>query len=156
MAYQKLQASNALVVHTSDTIDVPNPGAAGIVSATTGSAAGKLIDTTQDFIAAGVRIGDIIYSGGPIVATVTAIDSATQLSVTTAVGVGRAYTLYAASDLPNNGCVLYVGGAGDVELITAGGDDLIFTGVPAGSFMPVQVKRVKATSTTATGIIALW
>ena len=156
MAYQKLQASRALVVHTSDTIDVPNPGAAGIVSATTGSAAGKLIDTTQDFIAAGVRIGDIIYSGGPIVATVTAIDSATQLSVTTAVGPGRAYTLYAASDLPNNGCVLYVGGAGDVELITAGGDDLIFTGVPAGSFMPVQVKRVKATSTTATGIIALW
>lgn len=156
MAYQKLQASRALVVHTSDTIDVPNPGAAGIVSTTTGAAAGKLIDTTQDFIAAGVRIGDIIYSGGPLVATVTAIDDANTLSVTTAVGVGRAYTLYAASDLPNNGCVLYVGGAGDVELITAGGDDLIFTGVPAGSFMPVQVKRVKATSTTATGIIALW
>ena len=156
MAYQKLQASRALVVHTSDTIDIPNPGAGGIVSTTTGAAAGKLIDTTQDFIAAGVKIGDIIYSGGPIVATVTAIDSATQLSVTTAVGAARAYTLYSSVDLPNNGCVLYVGGAGDVELITAGGDDLIFTGVLAGSFIPVQVKRVKATSTTATGIIALW
>ena len=156
MAYQKLQASRALVVHTSDTIDVPNPGAGGIVSATTAASPGQLIDSTQDFIAAGVKIGDIIYSGGPIVATVTAVDSATQLSVTTAVGVGRAYTLYSSVDLPNNGCVLYVGGAGDVELITAGGDDLIFTGVLAGSFIPVQVTRVKATSTTATGIIALW
>ena len=156
MAYQKLQASRALVVHTSDTIDVPNPAGAGISSTTTGAAAGKLIDTTQDFIESGVKIGDIIYSGGPLVATVTAVDSATQLSVTTAVGAARAYTIYNAPNIPNNGCVLYVGGAGDVELITAGGDDLIFTGVPAGSFMPVQVTRVKATSTTATGIIALW
>ena len=62
MAYQKLQASRALVVYTSDTIDIPNPAGAGISSTTTGAAAGKLIDTTQDFIAAGVRIGDIIYS----------------------------------------------------------------------------------------------
>lgn len=156
MAYQKLQASRAIAVIKSDTVDIPNPAAAGIVSTTTGAAAGKLIDTTQDFNAAGVKIGDIIYSAGTIAATVTAVDSATQLSVTTAVGAATAYTLYSSVDLPNNGCVLYVGGAGDVELITAGGDDLIFTGVLAGSFIPVQTTRVKATSTTATGIIALW
>jgi hypothetical protein len=156
MAYQKLQASRALVVYTSDTIDIPNPAGAGISSTTTGAAAGKLIDTTQDFIAAGVKRGDIIYSGGPIVATVTAVDSATQLSVTTAVGTSRAYTLYNTPDIPNNGAVLYVGVAGDVDVITAGGDEVTFTGVLAGSFIPVQVTRVKATSTTASGIIALW
>ena len=55
MAYQKLQASRALVVYTSDTIDIPNPAGAGISSTTTGAAAGKLIDTTQDFISAGVK-----------------------------------------------------------------------------------------------------
>jgi hypothetical protein len=156
MAYQKLQASRALVVYTSDTINIPNPAGAGISSTTTGAAAGKLIDTTQDFIAAGVRIGDIIYSAGPIVATVTAVDSDTQLSVTTAVGTSRAYTLYNTPDIPNNGAVLYVGVAGDVDVITAGGDEVTFTGVLAGSFIPVQVTRVKDTSTTASGIIALW
>jgi len=156
MAYQKLQASRALVVHTSDTIDVPNPAGAGISSTTTGAATGKLIDTTQDFIESGVKIGDIIYSGGPIVATVTAVDSATQLSVTTAVGASRAYTIYNAPNIPNNGCVLYVGGAGDLNVITSAGDEVVFTGVLAGSFIPVQITRVKATSTTATGIIALW
>jgi hypothetical protein len=156
MAYQKLQASRALVVHTSDTIDVPNPAGAGISSTTTGAAAGKLIDTTQDFIESGVKIGDIIYSGGPIVATVTAVDSATQLSVTTAVSTARAYTIYNAPNIPNNGCVLYVGGAGDLNVVTSAGDEVVFTGVLAGSFIPVQITRVKATSTTATGIIALW
>ena len=156
MAYQKLQASRALVVYTSDTIDIPNPAGAGISSTTTGTAAGKLIDTTQDFIAAGVKRGDIIYSAGPIVATVTAVDSATQLSVTTAVGGTRPYTLYNTPDIPNNGAVLYVGVAGDVDVITAGGDEVTFTGVLAGSFIPVQVTRVKDTSTTASGIIALW
>jgi hypothetical protein len=156
MAYQKLQASRALVVYTSDTIDIPNPAGAGISSTTTGAAAGKLIDTTQDFIAAGVKRGDIIYSVGPIVATVTAVDSATQLSVTTAVGLSRAYTLYNTPDIPNNGAVLYVGDAGDVDVITAGGDEVTFTSVLAGSFIPVQVTRVKDTSTTASGIIALW
>ena len=156
MAYQKLQASRALVVYTSDTIEIPNPAGAGISSTTTGAAAGKLIDTTQDFISAGVKRGDIIYSGGPLVATVTAVDSATQLSVTTAVGAARAYTLYNTPDIPNNGAVLYVGVAGDVDVITAGGDEVTFTGVLAGSFIPVQVTRVKAASTSASGIIALW
>ena len=56
----------------------------------------------------------------------------------------------------NNGCVLYVGGAGNVRVTTAGGDDVIFNGVLAGSFVPVQVIKVWATSTTATNILALW
>ena len=56
----------------------------------------------------------------------------------------------------NNGCVLYVGGAGDVQVITVGGDDVIFIGVNAGTFLPVLVKQVVSTSTTATSILALW
>jgi len=53
-------------------------------------------------------------------------------------------------------CVLYVGVGGDVKVRTAGGDDVIFTGVLAGSFIPVQVVRVFFTGTTATNIVALW
>lgn len=53
-------------------------------------------------------------------------------------------------------CVLYVGGAGNLRVQTAGGDDVTFTGLLAGTFLPVQVTRVFATNTTATNILALW
>ena len=56
----------------------------------------------------------------------------------------------------NNGCVLYVGTGGDLRVLTAGGDDVIFTGFPDGGFLPVNVVRVFSTNTTATNIVALW
>jgi hypothetical protein len=56
----------------------------------------------------------------------------------------------------NNGCVLYVGGYGDIRVLTIGGDDVTFIGVNGGTFIPVQVLRVFATGTTAIDIIALW
>jgi hypothetical protein len=56
----------------------------------------------------------------------------------------------------NNGCVLYVGTGGDLRVLTAGGDDVVFTGVQDGSFLPVNVVKVFATNTTASGILALW
>lgn len=56
----------------------------------------------------------------------------------------------------NNGCVLYIGGDGDIKVTTVGGDDVIFVGLTAGSFVPVQVVRVWATGTNATDILALW
>lgn len=59
------------------------------------------------------------------------------------------------------GCVLYVGrgdsGAyGDVRVLTVGGDDVIFSNVQQGTFLPVQVMRVFITDTTASDILALW
>ncbi len=56
----------------------------------------------------------------------------------------------------NNGCVLYVGGDGDVKVTTVGGDEVTFVGLSAGTFVPVQVIRVWATGTNATDIVALW
>jgi hypothetical protein len=56
----------------------------------------------------------------------------------------------------NNGCVLYVGGAGNLTVDTVGGDTVTFTGILGGSFIPVQVTRVYATGTSATSIVALW
>jgi len=60
---------------------------------------------------------------------------------------------------PNNSkwpCVLYVGGAGNVKVRTAGGNDVILYGVAAGTFIPIQVVRVFSTNTTAANILALW
>ena len=61
-----------------------------------------------------------------------------------------------AGETVNNGCVLYVGGLGDVRVLTAGGDDVVFSALPAGTFVPVNVVRVFSTNTTATNIVALW
>ena len=52
--------------------------------------------------------------------------------------------------------LIYVGGAGNVAVITQGGDTVTFVGVPAGTVLPVRVARVLATDTTATSIVALW
>jgi len=223
MAYQKLQASRALEVIPSATVDIPNPAMLEISSTTTGTAAGKLIDavsgtnstdgltltdasknfvslgvkvgdtvenittpgtttvtavntteltlkedifastgdsyTVGSFLRLGVKIGDIVYGYATpaVAATVTAVDSATQLSVSTAVPNTTAYKLY-SNDAPNNGCVLYIGDVGSgvkTRVLTAGGDDVTFRGFTAGSFIPVQVKRV-LTGTDSLYIIALW
>jgi len=50
---------------------------------------------------------------------------------------------------------LYVGTSGNINLRTADGQTLVFTGVAAGIF-PVQVDMVLSTSTTASNIIALY
>ena len=56
----------------------------------------------------------------------------------------------------NNGCVLYVGRAGNLKVETVGGDEVTFVGINTGAFLPVQVVKVFATGTSATNILALW
>ena len=51
---------------------------------------------------------------------------------------------------------LYIGNAGNVALVTVGGDEVTFVGLAAGSILPVATSRVDATGTTATNIVALW
>ena len=51
---------------------------------------------------------------------------------------------------------LYIGGAGNVAVVTEGGDTVTFSGVPAGTTLVVRVTQVRATNTTATNIVRLW
>ena len=51
---------------------------------------------------------------------------------------------------------LFVGGAGDVAVVMLSGDAVTYAGVTAGSFLPIRVKQVKATGTTATLILNLY
>ena len=61
-----------------------------------------------------------------------------------------------STDLPDGiANALYVGGAGNVTLITKGGDTELWAGVPAGGYIITRVARVKSTGTTATNILAL-
>jgi hypothetical protein len=50
---------------------------------------------------------------------------------------------------------LYIGGAGDVHVLMANGADIIFTGMLAGVVYRISAKKVFATGTTATNIVAL-
>ena len=159
MAYQKLQAGEALAVIASNIVNVPNPANQVISGTTTATTTSKLVDSGGTFIAQGVKFGDIIYDRtGLSTATVTAVDSETTLSVSSDVFVsGDSYEIYTQSlESPNNGCVLYVGVAGDIKVKMAGGNDVVFKTVAAGSFLPINVIRVFRTGTTATDIVALW
>ena len=49
----------------------------------------------------------------------------------------------------------YVGTGGDMKVTTVGGDVVTFTNLSAGSLMPVSVKRIWSTGTTASGIVGL-
>ena len=57
-------------------------------------------------------------------------------------------------DLPFASKQLWVGGAGNVTLITVGGDTVAYNSVPAGTYLKVRAARVKSTGTTATNIVA--
>lgn len=50
---------------------------------------------------------------------------------------------------------VYVGGAGNVVAISPGGTVLTFTAVPAGTILPVRIKRINSTSTSATAMVGL-
>lgn len=51
---------------------------------------------------------------------------------------------------------IFVGGAGNLSVVTSAGTTLTLTGVTAGSLLPLRVTKVRSTSTTATNIAALW
>jgi hypothetical protein len=61
-----------------------------------------------------------------------------------------------STDLAYTSRALYIGGAGNLVVTMAGGGDVTFSAVPAGSILPIRVSRVKATSTTATSIVNLY
>ncbi len=61
-----------------------------------------------------------------------------------------------STDLGFCGRALYVGGAGTVVVdMVESGSSISFVGVPAGTILPIRVKRVRATGTTATSILIL-
>jgi len=51
--------------------------------------------------------------------------------------------------------VLYVGVGGHVKVETRGGNDITFYNMNNGQFVPVQVRKVYATGTTATNLVRM-
>lgn len=156
MAQSKLQVQRALTVVPSDTINIPDPSTKTLSSTTTTpTTVNKLIDSAGLFTTTNlVKVGDIIYNNTvAAVATVSAVDSATSLSLSADIMlINQDYTIYRKS---TEGALFYVAVAGDLKVTTAGGEDVLFVAHPAG-YTPLNVKRIWATGTAATGIVALW
>lgn len=60
-----------------------------------------------------------------------------------------------SADLSTAARALYVGTAGNISLVTTGGDTVTLSNVAAG-ILPIRVARVRATGTTASNIVAIW
>ena len=178
MAYQKLQAREALSIIPSDDVRIPEPSSAIILNTTTGASVGSadftvlntLTAVGTSFTSAGIQPGAIVYNttaGAKVAYNVVSVDSDTQLTLSGGVvgGGTDTYTIYAR---PTIGCALFIGGAGNVAVrmaeengntttAAAPANQIInFEGLGAASFMPIQVVQVRAIRTTATAIIGLW
>ena len=51
---------------------------------------------------------------------------------------------------------IYVGAPGDVRALMLSGATVTLADVPAGSFLPLRVRQVLASGTTATNIVGFW
>jgi hypothetical protein len=163
MSNARVNSTRALRIIPSNNSNIPFPNAidSGIYTSRLES---SLVDSTGFFITNNVAIGDIVYNTTDgTTATITGVVSETEVTLNADIftATPKAYTIYQASSLTgsgNAGCLLYVGGSGNVVVTTIGQDDVTFSGVVAGTILPVQVIAVKsaASGTTATLINALW
>jgi hypothetical protein len=60
-----------------------------------------------------------------------------------------------SADLSSISRAVYIGGDGDLTVEMAGGQVVAFTGLLAGTVLPIRVKKVKA-ATTATNVVVLY
>lgn len=168
MPTPKLQPSRAIQVLPSDDANLPTPNVL-ISGFTTSAVTNQLIDTNASFIVTtptGVQYkvnpGDVVYiTSIPTTVTIVEVVNATTLLLNVNLGTGgpENYTIYqngSQTGLFNQGAVLYVGNAGDLKVTTSGNDIVLFAGVPAGTFIPVNVIKVWSSETIASSILALW
>lgn len=60
-----------------------------------------------------------------------------------------------STDLSEVTRAVYIGTGGAIAAVMLGGEDVTFTSVPGGTLLPVRLRRIKATGTTATALIGL-
>ena len=154
MADLKLQVQRQLKIVPSDTIGIPDPSTKAASGTQTSATASKLTDTAATFETDGIKVGYIVHdeTGGSI-ATVTAVDSETVLSLSADIFTAtESYSIYAES---TRDASWYVGVSGDVAGIDASGEAFLLVEVPTG-WQPLQIQRIDSTNTTATDLVAGW
>lgn len=76
--------------------------------------------------------------------------------ITAPVRRGFAISASNSTDLAAEIRAIYVGGAGDLAAVLSSGDEVSFVGLAGGTVLPVRVRRVKATGTSATYLLGLY
>ena len=61
-----------------------------------------------------------------------------------------------STDLATVTRAVYVGTTGNMKVTMQDSGTVLFTGVPAGTTLPIRVTRIWSTTTTASTILALW
>ena len=175
--------TSAIPVALNDDINIPGPEVrkSGTTTSLTNN---KLVDTNGSFLQTvdakgnitnqGVQVGQIVYNMaamnttawlGPEAATVTAVDSNTQLSlsanifpVTGAPSTTQEYKIYNANQADPKGAIIMVGDnqAGnntksDVFVKTLDGQDVLVQGVAPGETLDLVVQRVMVGSAATSG-----
>lgn len=161
MPTEKLQPSRALQVIPSNNAVIPNLFFIH-QGVNTSVVANKLVTITGDFIFDNVKAGDVVYNTTDgTAATVVSVQSQTELTLNANIFTlgGKSFTIYqqsAQTGGANRGCVLYIGTAGNIRVLTSGNDTVTFSNIQAGTFFPINVIQVFSTGTTASNIVALW
>jgi hypothetical protein len=160
MSTQRKQVSRALEVQPSPYCNIPLPNVLCSGDSHDGTDV-ILVDASADFIASGVKVGDIVYfpQSANIPCEVVKVFDATSLLLSNARTEPGLYTIYGSENNggSNDGCALYVGTGGDITVEMAGGDVVALIGISDSSFLPILVNKVYTTTgTPASNIIALW
>jgi hypothetical protein len=156
MSVFKTTFSRALKVIPSNDANIPYPNLIR-EGLTTDTEVNKLIDSDGEFITNNVQPGDIVYNiSTSSAATVIRVISQGSLELNAdIISEGDVYALYNASSQTSNGnpgCFLYINELDSYEVVTIGGDIIMFDGVNAGTFLPVQVIKL----ISGKDCIALW
>lgn len=136
-----------------------------VSGSTTGAGVSQVVDSTKDFTARGVKVGDLVMnlSNGQIT-LISAVGTTTLNVADSYFNAGNiAYAVYSQSDIatvtPYVGAVLYncLGAAtGNITVTTLDGYSLNVV-IPAGGICPIQVSAVTAVAGVTWGqLIALW
>ncbi len=161
------QPSSAIAVIPSDSINIPVPGIITNGTNTSGVAT-TLTDAGQDFTNAttnanGYNIsgGDVVISAAGVICEIASVDSATQLTLLAPGIAAGTYDIYKGNYQilgESEGFTLFVGTGGPATVLriqTVTGQDVSLLNVPDSSFIPIQVQRVWAATTTCSNILAL-
>lgn len=148
--------SRAIAVVLSDTNNIPFPNLV-VQGTNTGVQTPALVDTGVNFNTLGVKVGDTVknVNADTIANVVSVFPNGTKLLLDQGIftATPQDYEIYQGD---NRGCMIYVGAAGDVAVLTADNDSVIFYNVQDGYVLPVKVLRVLATGTTALNMVAFW
>ena len=160
MSYQKLQGYVAFETVISDDAMIPFPTEV-VNGQATGTSTNELQDSNATFVTSGVKAGDIVFNTTDnTMSTVKMVAGENKLLLNANnMASGEKYIIYAGGDAggagKNNGCVLYIGTSGNIQVKTVAGQTVVFKNVPVG-FFPVQVVQIYKANTTAGDFIALW